>query len=217
MHGHRPPKDGLTGCPRSKGTDEEIRLQEKHIARIEECKNFFSSCDQWQKVLKANLGGTYKPIRWELEQEFDCDFPKHSAMSIIDQCHSDDVLIQDRLGLRYSSTKNPKKISHTEFETLLLTEDPDGHEIDEYGKSLTHDPLNVFSTNSIQAMMVVEGGTLKSDSQHPGMGMCIQRTELLDVMSGFTQGLMKEQNMNLGKTFEKICGAHSYQVIKLFK
>lgn len=173
---------------------------------------FMNTCSsQWQNILKDDLPGDYKPIRWELHQDYDCDFG-HTFKKIKDLCYPEDELIEDKLNVRFSNAKKPRMISHANFEELLLMEDPDNLEEDG-SPSLLHDPLNALSTNTIQGLLVVEGGVLKEDSHHPGMGFCVQRTELLDQISTITKDLMKENKLNLPKSCVKICGAHSYQVI----
>ena len=172
---------------------------------------FMASCStKWQNILKKELPGDYKTIRWELHQDYDCDF-NHNINNIKKLCSLEDELIEDKLNMRFSNKSNPRMMSHEEFHNLLMLEDSTNVEDDGY-PALINDPLNVFSTNSIQGLLVVEGGVLKEDSRHPGMGACIQRTNILDAISQYTKDLMREHKLDLPKSCVKICGAHSYQV-----
>lgn len=206
FHGHSP------SCKKADaGVD--ARKREEHDERMRETHKYFDQWTGWRNELASKLPGSYRHLTVEIKEEFSCDFSSHSAASERgDRRIKEDLLIEDILDIRFNNALKPNLLSMKSFEEMLMLED--GRERD--GKSdlplLFNDAMNTLPGNTFQGFLVVKGGTLSEESQHPSMGFAIQRVDTGGSLSDFTKSVHKENNIREYDS-PKIVGGHNFQGI----
>ena len=99
-----------------------------------------------------------------------------------------------------------KFISLTQFEKKLFKSDPDKGQINH---SLNSD----CEEDCFQGFLVCEGGILSEKSRSPLMGFCVQKADVSEHMSPYTQGVLQTFGIGDSSKEKKVVGAHSYTKI----
>ena len=180
---------------------------------MRETYKYFDQWTCWRNELATKLQGSYRHLTVEIKEEFSCDFASHSAASERhDWKIKDDLLIEDILDIRFNNALEPNLLSMKSFEEMLMLEDGRGQDVKSDLPLLFNDAMNTLPGNAFQGFLVVKGGTLSEESQHPSMGFCIQRVDTGGVLSDFTKFVHKKHNIREYSS-PKIVGGHNFQGI----
>ena len=138
-------------------------------------------------VLKEKLPGVYFNNELVFKEVFSCDFDNHSPPK-------HDLLIEDICNIR---VPNPI-VTLKKFESMIMNSDSVFNVIDSF--------------DSFQGFLVCEGGTLCKKARAPLMGFCIQKGPIKDMLSPYTNELLKKYGIAEPSNNEKkVIGAHSFR------